>query len=216
MQIRIDALLTGKVDPDFAPERGSSAIAKRPIESRLAVKWLGISGDEQADLSVHGGVDKAIHHYSRDHYADWRDELGDVRQLGGAGAFGENVSTHGWTEADVCLGDRFRMGTALVEVAQGRQPCWKQAHFLGVPDLVARMVATGRTGWYYRVIEEGEVAAGDLLTLVDRPLSHWPVARLFTLLIGGGHRGERIALRELARSEVLAVEWRRRASYFGG
>ena len=214
MQIRIDALLTGKVDPDFAPRRGSSAIAKRPVEARLAVKWLGIGGDEQADLSVHGGLDKAIHHYSRDHYADWRDELGDVPQLAGAGAFGENVSTHGWTEADVCLGDRFRMGTALVEIAQGRQPCWKQAHFLSVPDLVARMVITGRTGWYYRVIEEGEVAAGDLLALVERPMAQWPVARLFKLLIGGGHRGERAALRELAQSPVLAEEWRRRAVHF--
>jgi MOSC domain-containing protein YiiM len=216
MQIRIDALLTGKVDPDFAPRRGSSAIAKRPVEARLAVTWLGIGDDEQADLSVHGGLDKAIHHYSRDHYADWRDELGDVPQLVGAGAFGENVSTHGWTEADVCLGDRYRMGTALVEIAQGRQPCWKQAHFLGVPDLVARMVITGRTGWYYRVIEEGAVAAGDLLTLVDRPFAQWPVARLFKLLIGGGHREERTALRELAQSPVLAEEWRRRALHFGG
>ncbi len=214
MQTRIETILTGKVDPDFAPGRDSSAIAKQPVAARLAVTRLGIAGDEQADLSVHGGVDKAIHHYSFDHYADWQREVGDLPQLGQAGAFGENISTSGWTEADVCLGDRFRMGTALVEIAQGRQPCWKQAHFLGVPNLVARMVKSGRTGWYYRVIEEGEVAAGDLLTLVDRPLAHWPVARLFKLLIGGGHRGQGLALRDLANCPVLAAEWRSRAAHF--
>ncbi len=216
MQTRVDALLTGKVDPDFAPGRDSSAIAKRRTAERLAVTRLGLSGDQQADLSVHGGADKAIHHYPRDHYANWREELGDLTRLGEAGAFGENVSTRGWTEADVCLGDRFRMGSAMVEIAQGRQPCWKQAHFLGMPDLVARMIKTGRTGWYYRVIEDGVIAAGDLLTLVDRPHPDWPISRLFKLLIGGGYRGEEVALRELARRPVLAEEWRRRAAYLGG
>ena len=216
MQTRIETLLTGKVDPDFAPGRDSSAIAKQPVAARLAVTRLGIAGDEQADLSVHGGVDKAIHHYSFDHYADWQREVGDLPRLGQAGGFGEIISTSGWTEADVCLGDRFRMGTALVEIAQGRQPCCKQAHFLGVPNLVARMVKSGRTGWHYRVIEEGGVAAGDLLALIDRPHPQWPVKRLFKLLIGGGYRGEETALRELAAHPVLADEWRRRAAHFGG
>ena len=213
MQTRIDALLTGKVDPGFAPGRDGSAINKHSVEAGLTVTRLGIDGDEQADLSVHGGIAKAIHHYPYDHYSDWRPELGDLSRLVIAGAFGENISTSGWTETDVCLGDRFRMGTALVEIAQGRQPCWKQAHFLGVPDLVARMVKTGRTGWYYRVVEEGEVAAGDQLTLIDRPLPLWPVARLFKLLIGGGYRGEGAALRELAAHPVLAEEWRSRAAH---
>jgi MOSC domain-containing protein YiiM len=213
VQTRINTLLIGKVDPDFSPGRSSSAIAKRPVSASTAVTRSGIAGDEQADLDVHGGVDKAIHHYSFDHYADWQQDVGDLPPLAGAGAFGENISTSGWTEADVCLGDRFRMGTALVEIAQGRQPCWKQAHFLRVPDLVARMVKTGRTGWYYRVIEDGSVAAGDQLMLIDRALPKWPIARLFKLLIGGGHRGEGTALRELASQPVLAEEWRRRAAH---
>ena len=216
MQTRIKTLLTGKVDLGFAPGRNSSAIAKRPVEARIAVTRLGFVGDEQADPSVHGGVDKAIHHYPRDHYSDWQAELGDLPRLRQAGAFGENVSTDGWTEADVCLGDRYRMGSALVEIAQGRQPCWKQAHFLGMPSLVARMVETGRTGWYYRVIEEGEVIVGDILVLKDRLHPDWPIARLFKLLIGGDHRGEEVALKELARRPVLAEEWRRRAAQLGG
>ena len=211
MPFLIDALLTGRIDRDFAPGRGDSAIAKRAVTGSRRVGLLGIEGDAQADLTVHGGRDKAIHHYPRDHYAGWASLIGAHALLRQAGAFGENISTLGMTEEAVCLGDRYRMGSALVEVAQGRQPCWKQAHYLGEPKLVALMVASGRTGWYYRVIEEGAVAAGDALVLEDRPCPEWPVARLFALLIGGKHRGEGAALAELAGHPLLAVEWRRRA-----
>ena len=212
----IDALLTGRIDPDFAPGRGDSAIAKQAVTGSRRVGLLGIEGDAQADLTVHGGRDKAIHHYPRDHYAGWASVLGPTPLLGAPGAFGENISTMGMTEEAVCLGDRYRMGSALVEVAQGRQPCWKQAHYLGEPKLVALMVASGRTGWYYRVIEEGAVAAGDALVLEDRPCPEWPVARLFALLIGGKHRGEAEALAELADHQLLAEEWRKRAKGLAG
>ncbi len=216
MPFLIDALLTGRIDPDFAPGRGDSAIAKRAVTESRRVGLLGIEGDAQADLTVHGGRDKAIHHYPREHYAGWASALGPTPLLGAPGAFGENISTLGMTEEAVCLGDRYRMGSALVEVAQGRQPCWKQAHYLGEPKLVALMVASGRTGWYYRVIEEGAVAAGDALVLEDRPCAEWPVARLFGLLIGGKHRGEGAALAELGEHPLLAEEWRRRARALAG
>ena len=216
MPFLIDALLTGRIDPAFAPGRGDSAIAKRAVTGSRRVGLLGIEGDAQADLTVHGGRDKAIHHYPRDHYAGWASALGPKPLLGAAGAFGENISTLGMTEEAVCLGDRYRMGSALVEVAQGRQPCWKQAHYLGEPKLVALMVASGRTGWYYRVIEEGVVAAGDALVLEDRPCPEWPVARLFALLIGGKHRGEAEALAKLGEHPLLAEEWRQRARGLAG
>lgn len=211
MPFLIAALLTGTIESGFAPGRGDSAIAKRAVNGSRRVGFLGVEGDFQADLTVHGGRDKAIHHYPRDHYAGWASLIGDLALLRQAGAFGENISTVGMTEESVCLGDRYRMGSALVEVAQGRQPCWKQAHYLGVPKMVALMVASGRTGWYYRVIEEGVVAAGDALALQDRPCPEWPVARLFALLIGGKHRGGGAALAELGSHPLLAEEWRRRA-----
>ena len=216
MPFLIDVLLTGRIVPDFAKGRGDSAIAKRAVTGSRRVGLLGIEGDAQADLTVHGGRDKAIHHYPRDHYAGWASLIGAHALLRQAGAFGENISTLGMTEEAVCLGDRYRMGSALVEVAQGRQPCWKQAHYLGEPKLVALMVASGRTGWYYRVIEEGVVAAGNALVLEDRPCAEWPVARLFALLIGGGHRGEGAALAELAEHPLLAEEWRKRAKGLAG
>ena len=215
MRTTIDALLTGTVR-GFTLEGDTSAIAKQSVDGPRRIGFLGIEGDEQADLANHGGRDKAIHHYPRDHYAGWQGLLGDLPRLAAAGAFGENISTSGWNETDVCLGDRFRLGTALVEIAQGRQPCWKQSHHLSTNAVVKAMVATARTGWYYRVIEEGEVAAGDAIALVERPLPDWSVWRMFRLLIGGGHRGEQAALHDLSTIALLADGWRDRAARLAG
>jgi len=178
----------------------------------VRVTRLGLDGDEQADLRVHGGADKAIHHYPADHYAWWREVLGANPFLESAGAFGENVATDGLTEADVCIGDHWRLGTALVEVSQGRQPCWKLDHRFGA-TVMARMVKSRRSGWYYRVLDEGEVASGDTLTLVDRPHPDWSVARVFGLLIAGDHKRDRAGLEALGSVRALAGPWvRRRAA----
>ena len=158
----------------------------------------------------------ALHHYPFDHYAAWRAELGEHPLLGRPGAFGENIATTGLTEANVCLGDRFRLGTALIEVSKARQPCWKQAQRLGQPDMVARIVTTRRCGWYYRVLEPGTAAAGERLTLIDRPRPHWPLTRLFGLLIAGDHKRDPGALRELVDDALLAADWRARAKELQG
>ncbi|ALH81412.1 MOSC domain-containing protein [Sphingopyxis macrogoltabida] len=210
MSYAIDAVLTGKARAFRGDE--ASAIAKRPVDGALHVGLLGIDGDEQADLTVHGGVDKAIHHYPRDHYGWWSGELGDHALLAAPGAFGENISTAGLIETEACIGDRYRLGSALVEISQGRQPCWKLGHRFGVATVPATVVITRRSGWYYRVIEEGAVAAGDALALVERPLPGWSVERVFALLIGGGGKREPEALRLLAAMEVLATTWRARAA----
>lgn len=210
MHFIIESMLTGHVQ-NFADGQ-SSAIAKTAIEGPRAISLLGISGDEQADLSVHGGPDKAIHHYPFDHYDFWRAELGDAPLFETPGAFGENISTTGLTEDAVCIGDRYKMGTALVEVAQGRQPCWKQAHRLSSKSVVTMMVETQRCGWYYRVIEEGVVAAGEALSLATRPFPEWTVARVIALLIAGEGRHDLAAARALAAIPVLADNWRARAA----
>lgn len=211
----IDAVLVGRIA--VLTEQGdTSAIAKRPVHHPITIGPLGLAGDAQADLSVHGGVDKAIHHYPRDHYDWWRDTLGDQPKLEHAGAFGENISTTGLTEDSACLGDRYRMGSALVEITQGRQPCWKQAHHLGRPGVVAAMVATMRSGWYYRVIEAGNVGPGDALELLARPQPHWTVARVTGFVIGGRGKREPTAMLELARLAVLADGWRARAMRLAG
>lgn len=202
----IDAVLLGKAVP-FGPPGRSSAIHKTPVDGPRAVGPEGFRDDEQADRRVHGGPDKAIHHYPLDHHAAWRAELGSgTPWLGTPGAFGENIATHGITEADVCLGDRLRAGTALLEVAQARQPCWKLNHRFGVPDMARRVQTTARTGWYYRVIEDGLIGPGDRLALIDRPCPGWPLARLLRVLYVDTL--DRAALAEMAALPALAQSWK--------
>lgn len=211
MTIIIDAILGGQ-PARFTDQGDFSAIAKTPLGGSVRVGFLGLEGDAQADLSVHGGPDKAIHHYPRDHYPFWQDALGNPPLLDAAGAFGENVSTRGIDETVVCIGDRFRLGTALVEISQGRQPCWKLDHRFDGAKVLARVVRTGRSGWYYRVIEEGAVTRGDALDLVERPEPAWSVARVFALLIAGGAKGDPAAVRALAELAPLSESWRKRAA----
>ncbi len=214
MQIAIGPVMLGRAVPFRGQER--SAIAKSPAGGPVMAGPLGLAGDEQADLSVHGGVDKAIHHYPHDHYPAWSQELGAHPLLAAPGGFGENVTTTGLTEDQVCIGDRFRLGTALVEVSQGRQPCWKIDHRFQLKGVTARVIETGRSGWYYRVLEPGQVAAGDTLELADRPHPEWTVARVFRLLIGGGHKAEPDALPTLAALPPLATSWQARAHKLAG
>nr|WP_188726165.1 MOSC domain-containing protein [Luteimonas terricola] len=179
--MRVEALLTGVVVPYTRP--GSrSGIAKTPRSGPVRIGELGLEGDEQGDTRVHGGVDKAVHHYPFDHYAAWRAELGELPVLAAPGAFGENISTRGLDEGTVCLGDRYALGAAVLEVSQGRQPCWKLNDRFGVPDMARRVQHTGRSGWYYRVLQPGTAQAGDALVLLERPWPAWPLRRLMRLL----------------------------------
>lgn len=208
LSISILSVQRGTVRPFREPEE-ASAIDKRPVAGRVAVHRLGLQGDEQADLAVHGGPDKAVHHFPHDHYAFWRGTIGEHPLLADYGAFGENISTLGLTEDMICIGDRWRLGTALVEVSQGRQPCWKLDHRFGAP-VNAGTVKARRTGWYYRVIEEGEVGSGDVMSLTARPWPEWSVRRVFGLLIAGDHKRAPSALEALGEVTTLAETWRRR------
>lgn len=175
------AVMAGRAVPYTRPGT-FSAIDKRPLPGPVRVTIDGLAGDEQGERRVHGGPDKAVHHYPFDHYAWWRTELDDAALLRAPGAFGENLSTTGCTEDDVCIADVVRIGGALLQVSQGRQPCWKLNDRFGDPHVARRMQHSGRTGWYYRVLEEGEIAAGDTMALVERRHPDWPVRRLSDLL----------------------------------
>ena len=204
------SVLTGKISSFRAPDE-PSAIAKCRRAGPIAIGLLGLAGDEQADRVHHGGRDKAIHHYPYDHYPFWRSEIGDHPLLASPGGFGENISTLGMIESEVCIGDKFRLGTALVELSHGRKPCWKISHRFGLPKLTAQVVKTGRSGWYYRVLEPGTAAAGDVIELVERVLPEWTVARTFGLIVCGDGKHDPAALRALAGMEVLAAAWREKA-----
>ncbi|QDK31222.1 MOSC domain-containing protein [Sphingomonas sp. IC081] len=213
--VPIRSLQCGKVRA-FRGVEEPSAIAKQPVAGAVRVHLLGLEGDAQADLSVHGGPDKAIHHYPHDHYAFWREQLGDHPLLAHYGAFGENIATQGLTEEAICIGDRWRLGTALVEVSQGRQPCWKLDHRFGGAAVNAGMVRSRRAGWYYRVIEQGEVAAGETMELAARPWPEWSVKRVFGLLIAGDYKQDREGLEALGEVAQLAAPWKRRRAKLMG
>jgi MOSC domain-containing protein YiiM len=207
--VRIGAVLVGQPAPFGRPGQ-TSAIVKAPVSGPATVSAGGVEGDRQADLRVHGGPDKALNHYPFDHYATWRAELGGRDDLLSApGAFGENLSTTGLTEADVCIGDTWRAGTALLQVSQTRQPCWKLNQRFQLQDMAARVQQTGRTGWYWRVLEPGTVQAGDALTLTERAWPDWPLARLLRVFYVDVL--DRDALRELATLPCVPASWRSRA-----
>lgn len=201
-------LLTGRAR-NLPGSDALSGIAKTPAGRPLVLGAEGLEGDEQADRRVHGGVEKALHQYPLDHYATWRLELGQLPPLRAPGGFGENISTSGLTEATVAVGDIFRLGSALIQVSQGRQPCWKLNRRFDVLDMARRVQQTGRTGWYYRVLEPGVVASTDQLDLIDRIAPDWSLHRLwYTLYVD---RLNLYELKGIAALEVLAEGWRKYA-----
>lgn len=214
---QIDTLLIGGPKP-FRADGEMSAMAREAVDRPVMLRKLGFEGDQVADPTVHGGVDKAVHFYPAEHYPKWIAHFAaeglSHPLLDRAGAFGENISASGLTEDKVRIGDRFRIGKALVEVAQGRQPCWKIDHHFGVHGLTGAVIKTGRCGGYFRVIEEGELAPGDRIKQVERASHDWTVERVFRLLIGGGHKmdGAKAELKALADLETLADSWRSRAA----
>ncbi|ODT22673.1 MAG: molybdenum cofactor sulfurase [Kaistia sp. SCN 65-12] len=177
----VEDVLAGFVAP-LGPRGSPSGIDKRPVAGRVHVGLEGLTCDAQGDRKHHGGPEKALHHYAREHYPIWRDVIGPRAILDHPGAFGENLTTHGLTEETVAVGDTFRLGEALIQVSQGRQPCWKLNARFDVEDMALRVQRTGLTGWYYRVIETGHIERGDELRLVDRLSPEWTLRRLWRAL----------------------------------
>ena len=145
----------------------TSAFDKRPVGGRVRVGALGLEGDGVADPKHHGGPGKAVLMVAASHYPAWRAEFAGVAW--GPGAMGENLTVAGLDEAGACVGDSFRVGSAVLQVSQPREPCWKIDRRWQTRGLTARCVETGRGGWHTRVIEPGDVSAGDAVELLDRP-----------------------------------------------
>ncbi len=197
-------LRAGRIAP-FGPGDVPSAIDKQPLVAGI-VDVNGLHGDEQADTRHHGGEQKALHHYAAEHYPLWRAWLPARAGRFVPGAFGENLVTIGMTEDTVCVGDVYRLGGATLQVSQGRQPCWKLNRRFGVPDMARRVQDSGLTGWYYRVLEPGAIAAGDRFALRERPHPDWTLARLHRVLYQDCLNRE--ALTAIAALAQLSVGWR--------
>jgi MOSC domain-containing protein YiiM len=185
-------------------EPWTTGIHKSPVSGPVRLAAKNLDGDGQADLTVHGGPDKAVCVYSVDHYPFWREELG-VRECG-PGWFGENFSVTGQTESSVSIGDVYRIGSAVVQVSQPRAPCWKLGRRWDRLDMAKRVIQSGKTGWYLRVLEPGIVECGDVLTLVDRPFGRWTIEAVNDAAYGRSSVAD--AARELAACPALSDAWR--------
>jgi len=169
-----------KIVEDLDGEPVSTGIFKEPVDSRIKLGKLNLDGDEQADLTVHGGIDKALYTYPLEHYAWWREQMPDVEFP--YGKFGENLTTTGLLESNVFIGDEFQMGTAIVKVSQPRLPCFKLGIKFGRNDVIKTFVMSGLSGIYFSVVKEGELGVGDEIKYLggdDCNISVSDVANLF-------------------------------------
>jgi MOSC domain-containing protein YiiM len=193
--------------PRFIPwgEGGiATGIFKQPVAGRVAVRRTNLDGDGQGDLSVHGGPDKAVYAYPFEHYAHWKREL--ARDEMPFGQFGENFTVEGLLEDAVRIGDAFRVGTALVQVSQPRAPCFKLGIRMRLPEFPKRFLESGRIGFYLRVLEEGEVGAGDAIEPVSREPDSMTVREIARLYYFG--RGDRAGIEKALGIGSLAASWR--------
>lgn len=191
----------GAIDPHDQP--WTTAFYKTQVSGPVFVRTTNIEGDRQADLESHGGLHKAVLAYSANHYPEWSSEL----QLPDMpyGAFGENLTVDGLSEESVCIGDLLRIGPVVFEVSQPRQPCWKLARRWRRSDLVRLTVRSGRTGWYFRVIEQGPIEAGMPIELIERRNPAWTVGRANRVM---HHQRSNLALTlQLADVPRLSPSW---------
>lgn len=184
----------------------TSAIGKSSLPGRVELGTTHLAGDGQADLKHHGGADKAVCCYPAAHYPGWRALLECDKAAFAPGAFGENFTVDGQTENDVCIGDVYEVGGAVVQVSQPRMPCWKMGRRWSREALPGEMIARGQTGWYLRVLQTGEVGAGDFFALRERPLPQWTVARINDAMYV--HKADADLAYELGCLPLLAEAWR--------
>ncbi len=189
---------------EWHDRRVRTSIFKSPADRRLRVTTLNLEGDQQSDLSVHGGVDKAVYAYPSEHYQYWRRELPQTDLPWGV--FGENLTIEGLLEEDVRIGDHLRVGSAKFVVTQPRMPCFKLGIRFGRPDIVKRFLRSGRTGFYFAVLLEGEVGAGDSIELMAQAEGGLTVADVVNLYTVDAENQE--LLRRATQSSALPESWR--------
>ena len=182
-----------------------TSIFKSPVEGRVAVGKYNIQGDRQADLTVHGGPWKAIYCYPEEHYPYWSEQLPEMKLV--FGMFGENLTTRGLLESDVCIGDRIRVGAAVLQVTQPRMPCFKLGIRFRRADMVKRFWQSERSGIYFSVVEEGDVAAGDPIEKITRTTDGITVADVVALYKGTKSDSD---LMERALRAPLFGSWKER------
>ena len=208
MSVILSSVRAGRAAP-LGPDGVPSGFVKHDLDGPVAVTPLGLEGDEQADLTVHGGPEKAVYGYAGSHYPLWRAEQPQHAARMVDGAMGENLTITGLEESDICVGDVHAIGTALLQVCQPRQPCFKMALRFEDKRMPKAFVKSGRAGWYYRVLRPGVIERGDAVTLQDRPHPDFAFSRLIEIIYHGRVTAEELA--RMAAMEGLASQWRNQA-----
>jgi MOSC domain-containing protein YiiM len=206
---RVEAICAGQ--PQIFRGEEKSAISKHPVDGDVTIGFEGLACDAQADRKNHGGPHMAIHLYPRSHRSFWREKIGDHPLLDAPGAFGTNLAVDGIDETEILLGDRFRLGTSLLEVSQPRMPCWKIERLFSKTGMVAQIVKTGRCGWYFRVIEEGVAKAGDDLERIETNLTPWSISEICREIAYPKAETTADRIAAIAQCELLGPSWRRGA-----
>lgn len=198
--MNIISLNVGKpVTVDYRGKPLDTGIYKRPVLTPLHLSVNGLDGDGQADLVNHGGPDKAVCLYPMEHYAYWEQLLGKKLEFA---AFGENITTSGLIETEVCIGDVYEIGTALLQISQPRYPCFKLSQKHGPANLPAKVLETGFSGFYFRVLREGEINAGDAIVKKQNGQGAFSVSRVLHMMEVG--RKDTTGLADLAELDTLA------------
>lgn len=209
--IKVAELFKGKVkklgipdDPDPMNRPWETGIFKKQTAEPVYLSKTGLDGDEVGDKVKHGGPEKALFAYPIPHYEYWRGD--QAIETMDVGAFGENLALSSGDESNVCIGDTYRFGEAIIQISQPRQPCWRPARRFKIVDLALKIQESGRTGWYFRVLREGYVQGGDSLQLIERPEPTWTIEACNNVM----HVQKKdLALAEsLASSPYLAVNWK--------
>jgi MOSC domain-containing protein YiiM len=204
IQVGLPQTYAGRTEIGAANNVWTTAFAKRPVSGPVWVGKNNIEGDGQASAQTHGGVEKACCVYPWEHYRYWQERL-DLSKIT-YGAFAENFTTQGLLETEVCIGDTFAFGGAVIQVSQPRPPCWRLSRWWGIKDFVARMEQTGLTGWYSRVLQEGIVEAGERIELVERNFPEWTVIIAHELMYANEADVNRI--KALMACPLLSESWR--------
>ena len=181
-----------------------TSIFKEPVGGPVMLRTLNLDGDRQADLSVHGGVSKAVYAYPAEHYEYWKTELPEMQLP--YGMFGENFTTEGLAEETVNVGDRFRIGTAKLMVTEPRMPCYKLGIKFGREDILRKFLASRRTGFYFAVLKEGLVEAGDSMELLRKDVNNIAIAEITRLY--AFEKNDVEMLRRVVKLEALSDSWR--------
>ena len=181
-----------------------TGIFKEPVEGPVMLRTLNLDGDRQADLTVHGGISKAVYAYPLEHYEFWRRELPEMELP--YGMFGENFTTTGLLEDEVNVGDRFRVGQAELMVTEPRLPCYKLGIKFGRADIIRKFLQSRRTGFYFAVLKEGQVQAGDALELLSRDANNITIADITRLY--AFEKDDLNRLRRAVKLEALPESWR--------